>query len=135
LQIGFTGDDVSAGTLMQNVPVALTLGATYTVSGLVGSRLDYSGSGAIFLVTSTGSVLASSGSVSPPSGAFTAVSFNFSPQAGDSRLGQTLRVVLQRTGGHQANFDDIRLTTTPEPASVVQASAGLAMVFSGLGRW
>ena len=133
LQIGFTGDDVSPGTLFQNVPVVLAAGKTYNVSGLVGSRLDYAGSGIIFLATETGSVLAGSGPISPPPGTFTAVSFSFSPLANDSRLGQQLRIVLQRAGGHQANFDDIRLTTTPEPASLIHASIGLATLFSRFG--
>jgi hypothetical protein len=125
LQIGFTGDDVSPGTLFQNVPAALEAGITYTVSGLVGSRLDYAGSGIIFLATASGSVLAGSGSISPPLGTFSEVSFSFSPLANEPRIGQQLRVVLQRSGGHQANFDDIRLTMTPEPASFVNAFAGL----------
>lgn len=132
LQVGFTGDDVFPGTLFQNVPVFLTAGATYSVSGLVGSRFDFQGSGEIVLETTLGNVL-TGGSASPAPGTFSAVSFSFTPLPNDPRLGQGLRVLLQRTSGHQANFDDIRLTATPEPTSVVTAVVGLLALVNFLG--
>ncbi len=129
VQVGFTGDDVSPGTLIQNVSAILTAGTTYNVSGFIGSRAEYQGSGGIYLVTSLGSVLAG-GSASPASGRFSAVNFSFTPLANDARLGSGLRVVLQRINGHQANFDDIRLTITPEPAGLVTAGIGLLALVS-----
>jgi hypothetical protein len=41
--------------------------------------------------------------------------------------------VLQRINGHQANFDDIRLTITPEPASLVTMVVGLLALVSCVG--
>lgn len=132
LQVAFAGDDVSPGTLTQIIPAFLTAGVTYNMSGFIGSRADYTGGGAIELQTTSGVTLARGGA-SPPPGTFSLVAFSFTPPPDYPRLGQQLRVVLMRTDGHQANFDDIRLTAVPEPASMLFAQIGLLAFVSRVG--
>jgi len=125
-----TGNDIGPGALFQDVSAVLTVGATYTLNGLIGSRADLIGSGEMVLQTTSGAILVASGPVSPTPGTFQAVSLTYSALSADPHLGESLRVVLHRTDGHQANFDDIQFTATiiPEPSTLllgVMASVGL----------
>lgn len=126
LQTAAVGNDIGPGVMFQDVAAALTAGRTYTLTAFIGSRADFSGSGMITLETVSGVVLASSGSVSPALGAFQAVVLTYTAQDGDAQLGQQLRVVLQRTDGHQAQFDAVSLTASavPEPTALFMLVAG-----------
>jgi len=125
LQVGVTGDIFGPGTLLQDLPVALIAGSTYSVNGFIGNRADSGGSGEILLETTSGAILASTGAVTAPSGTFQQVGFSYTALPGNPHLGEDLRIVLHRPTGLQANFDDIQLTV-PEPSSLLMAGLGLA---------
>jgi PEP-CTERM motif len=128
LQTGVVGDDIGPGTMFQDVAAVLTAGTTYTLTAFIGSRADFTGSGEVSLETVGGSILASSGSVSPLRDTFQEVTLSYTALSADPNLGQGLEVMLERTGGHQANFNDIQLSATPEPSSLALAALGLAGV-------
>jgi hypothetical protein len=128
VQVAVDGLPDDVGDIFQDVPATLSLGTVYTLTGFVGSRLDYPGSGEIDLETSTGDILASSGSITPPDGMFQSVYLTYQPQSGDPDLGDGLRISLLFTGGNQASYDAISLTadSVPEPVSI--GLLGLAAV-------
>jgi hypothetical protein len=131
LQTGVVGDDIGPGLLFQDVAANLTAGTTYTLTAYIGSRADFTGSGMVSLETVGGTILVTSGSVSPQPGTFDQVTLSYTALTGNPDLGEGIQVVLERTGGHQANFDAIHLSATPEPGSLVLVSVSLV----GLGGY
>jgi predicted ATPase len=107
------GDHTRNGRLYQDVDAMLLPGATYILSAWVGNRISYGGGGRIVLETAGGRLLAASEPISPPEGAFVQVTLSFTAGIEADESGEQLRVVLERTHGMQANFDDVRLIVAP----------------------
>lgn len=129
-QVGFAGDITYAGSLFQDLGVAVVAGESYTLDVYVGSRLEgYPANYSVELLAG-GTVLGStSGTIDPGTGNFFPVTVTaIATGANSGNLGILLS---QTASGGQSLFDDVRLTSAPEPSTLLLAASGLfALPFS-----
>lgn len=59
---------------------------------------------------------------------FTLITTSFNAAGNDPRLGQLLSVRILRAAGSQANFDDVRMSAVPEPATLAALALGAFLV-------
>lgn len=119
----------------QNALALLEHGRNYQLVVAVGERLDSPFRGYDLALLVGGGEVASitddSGPV-PTAGAFTDVTLTYDspPNPLDSLVGEpvTIRLSARSISGSQTNFDNIRLTSTPEPATAVLLMMGLGLV-------
>ncbi|MDX2148518.1 MAG: hypothetical protein SFZ23_13450 [Planctomycetota bacterium] len=132
VQVGWT---LGTGALEQTLDIGLQANTTYTLSGLVGRRLDnpiawtgytvslWAGDERLAIVDTP---------VAPAMGAFESFSLNFTSAEQSVFEGELLKVRLEAKNGQTA-FDAITLDATPIPAAGPAALAALAML-SAAGR-
>ena len=132
---------INSGFIYQDTGTLLTVGMTYTLTAYIGKRTDDpDAAGSLSLESFTGglptAVLATTGSVTSPSGTFTKYTTTFT--ASSVQAGQDLGIVFTTTGtsgpANQVNFDAVSLmqTSAPVPEASTTVSFGLLLAL-GLG--
>jgi len=124
---------VHSGSISQVLSETLNVG-TYDLKIFVGNRINYDFPGYSVELYAGDNLLATSNSLIPDDGTFALLTLEYLAEAGNSNLGNALKIVL--TGlGHQTNFDKISLDYTsanqdlasvPEPAIILLLGLGLA---------
>jgi hypothetical protein len=123
----------SNGTsLLQALSSMLAADTTYTLTVLVGDRLDTAFPGYSVQLLAGSTVLSECVTcVTPQNGSFALVTVTYSTGASDPLIGQPLSIALG-SAGLQTNFDDVRLDAVPEPTSIPLLASGLGAV-AGVG--
>jgi hypothetical protein len=136
-QVGY----VNYGGVYQDVGVAIIPG-TYTLSAFFGRRTDDPGaSSTLNLYTTGGTLLATTGPITPTLGAFQLFSVSYAAAANDPNLGQGLRIqinnLVPQANAQQTDFDLVVLNGPNGPA--VSEPSGLGMLActatSAAGLW
>lgn len=108
----------TGGTIYQDLTAVLQAGKTYSLSMLVGQRINVPFGSPIITLMAGSRVLAEGLPVAPTSGAFAEFRMDYnSPQEGDV-LGQPLRIQISSSGGAAQVWVDnlsLSLTATPPP--------------------
>jgi hypothetical protein len=121
--------------IFQTLSATLQAGSTYTLTVLVGDRLDVGFAGyAVELLAGSTVVASDTNGFVPANGAFQLSTVTYTAGAGDPFAGQVLGIRLRATaaaGNPQAAFDDVKLFE--EPGEVVPVPAPPAAVLFGLG--
>jgi hypothetical protein len=121
------------GTISQTLSASLVPNMTYTLSVDVGHRLD--GFGANYTIALyAGSMLLSSitgSNTTITMGTFQDQSFSYF--SGGAPLSGPLSIALI-SSGKQTDFDNVRLTATPEPGSLALLATGLGLMILVLRR-
>jgi hypothetical protein len=135
-QAGWASEGGELSMMYQDLALTITAGQTYDLSLFIGNRKNLGttygmlGGGWAELVSSGGTVLASSGNVFATPGTFQGVNLSYTAAAGSSMLGQTLRIELGNSERSQASFDNVVVRTVPEPFTMAlmgcSAIAGFA---------
>ena len=125
LSDGPTSAYSNGGTISQIVAPTVQLGVLYTLLVDIGWRKDQSGSGTAALTIGGTPILATGTLIQ---GTFQTFTATYTGLAAD--VGKTIGVLLSRTAGSQANFDNVRLSDSigsavPEPGTIGMMAAGL----------
>lgn len=126
-QVAYINDAV----VYQDLVNTVTANTKYDLSFYVGSRKDNHGSGTAFLETTSGNILGSQ-TLSPADGTFGNGLVEYVAGNADPYLGQTLRIVLTKAGGDQANFDAVKLTQSVSGTSTVPEGSSILLLFGGM---
>ena len=139
LFVGFVG----AAADVNQTPLAATVQAdtTYTLSFLLGRRLDLELSTYSVSLEANGVVLGSDSAGSPTAGNFIPRTITFNSGASPATLGQQLGIFIHASGlsatgsGAQAEFDAFSLDSSsagaaavPEPTTFVLIGAGISLI-------
>jgi hypothetical protein len=120
----------------QNAVAVLGPGRSYELVVAVGERLDspFRGYNLALLVggTEVASITDDSGPVPTSAGAFTDVTLTYDSPTDplDPLVGEPMTILIsaRSISGTQTNFDNVRLTSTPEPTAAVLLLMGLSLV-------
>jgi hypothetical protein len=120
----------NAGPVISQVLAAvLDIDTEYTLSVLVGDRLDLPFPGYSVQLLAGGVILAEdNNSMSPVNGDFFESTVTYESSLSDTQIGEALEIRL-RGFGQQVNFDDVRLNAVasiPEPSGMVILGLGAA---------
>ncbi len=133
-QVGFINQQTGDNFIYQDVGVNYIAGATYSFSAYFGARTDDpSATGSVRLYTTSGTLLATSGVITPTAGgSFEFGVVNYVALAGVDGLG--IRVVIANESLQQLNFDVAQLTVTaiPEPSTYAAIFGALTLVVAGV---
>jgi hypothetical protein len=124
----------NGGSISQTLSASLIPNMTYTLSVAVGDRLDPGFTTTYTIALYAGSILLSSitgSNATIPSGTFQDESLSY--HAGAAPLSGQLGIVLTSVGP-QSDFDNVRLTATPEPGTLALMATGLGLMFLVLRR-
>ena len=128
------GGGTSGGTFSQELSDVLLANRTYTLSVWVGNRLDTNFPGYTIQLYAGGRLLGEDdNTVSPSNGTFAESVIQYSSSDTDPGLGDPLRIFM-RSKGVQVNFDDVRLTSIPEPGGCGLMIAGFALTWIRIRR-
>ncbi|MEQ8934777.1 MAG: hypothetical protein RIE56_03170 [Amphiplicatus sp.] len=134
------GDDVwgGQGTISQNLGVTIESGVSYTLSALLGNRLDYTAFGGVagFFAGDPSNIIAQSSKAAPgENGMLEAQSFAFDALVFESFVGQTLGFFFTATGYKtQITIDNISVAWQVQQAldlekTLVNPIPGAAWLF------
>jgi hypothetical protein len=113
--------------LSQTLTIVLAANTTYTLTVLVGDRLDTAFPGYHVQLLAGSTILSECATcVTPQNGSFSLVTVTYSTGASDPLIGQALSIVLG-SDGLQTNFDDVRLDAVPEPTTIAFLGSGGAV--------
>jgi len=121
-----------ASPITQTVIPTVQAGVIYTLLVDMGRRKDAPFDAAADLLINGNTILATG--VAPTAGNWSTFTATYVGLVGD--VGKSITIELRDIGGHQANFDNVRLsdstTALPEPSAVTLIGLGLAglLVFS-----
>jgi hypothetical protein len=120
-QVGYVNSDNSIWT---GTVTTLTLGETYTLTVDVGSRSGFASSGfQIGMFTTGDTPLAVSGFINPvDDDAMHAYSVNYTHTSGSGPL---YIMLSNASGSSQTSFDNVRLTSVPEPSAALLGGLGM----------